>query len=179
MPKESFKWQYVALSALLTVSLLTLGYYCYENLGVRKPLERAILSDRDVLWVKIDDDHGRTVVEVGLGPVSDLSQTYTRLYEKARKFLDATNMELKIVDKRDADLAELYKEIHYYLEEASVRGNFGTMIEKCQKILATAQSLDYDLTVDHERIYVRMSRGEHYLYEVITQVGDGKGGAEQ
>jgi len=177
--KRSFRWEHLALSAVLAMSLLSLGYYCYENLGVKKPLEKAISSDPDVLWVRIDDRGGQTVLEVALGPVSDLSQTYTRLYNTAGRFLDAEELDLRIADKRDPHLEELYKAIHYYLEEASIRGNFGTMIEKCREILEADQSVDYDVTVDHERIYVQMVKGENYLYEVIARVKDGRGGAEQ
>ena len=39
MPRKGFRWELIALSAVLTLAVLSLAYYSYESMGVKKPLE--------------------------------------------------------------------------------------------------------------------------------------------
>ncbi|MGE5578604.1 MAG: hypothetical protein ACM3WU_01050 [Bacillota bacterium] len=167
MPRRGFRWEVIALSAVLTLAVLSLAYYSYESMGVKKPLERALLADPDVSDVRIHKDGGLEVVEVTLSRVADLSVAYTRLHAVISDKVAEGAFTLKVKDQRDEALQEVYSAIHYYLEEASVRGNFGAMIEACEPILDSSGATGYKITVDQERIYVQIESGDRYLYRVL------------
>jgi len=167
MPRKGFRWEVIALSAVLTLAVLSLAYYSYDSMGVKKPLERALLADPDVKDVRIHKEKGREVIELTLSRVTDLAATYRRLYATVADKVSRDAFTLKIKDQRDEALQEIYGAIHYYLEEASVRGNFGTMIEACGPILDESGATGHRITVDQERIYVQIESGGRYLYHVL------------
>lgn len=179
MSRRGFRWELIALSAVLTLAVLSLAYYSYESVGVKRPLEKILLTDPDVTAVQLGKDDGGEVVEITLSKVADLSATYSRIHELVSGKMGLTfTMVLK--DKRDALLRDTYYDIHYYLEEASVRGNFGAMIEACTPILEASGVSDYKITVDQNRIYVQIESTDGYLYEVLHRQADAqKGGVTQ
>jgi hypothetical protein len=179
MPRKGFRWEHVALSAVLTLAVLSFAYYSYETIGVRTLLQKALLTDPDVSSVKVAKDGDAQVVEIALAKVADLSTTHGRLYAVVKDRLGQAAFRLRITDQRDQTLQEVYHSIHYYLEEASARGNFGTMIEACSAALARAGISDYKVTVDQEHIYVQMALGEHYLYQVLDRPPESQGGVTQ
>jgi hypothetical protein len=179
MSRKGFRWEYVALAAALTLAVLSLAYYLYQNVGVRMALERALLADPDVDSARIFKDGGTQVVEVALRKAPDLSVVYARLYSMAKHRMGDGAFRLQVNDRRDSPLQETYYSIHYYLEEASVRGNFGSMIEACSGVLYRAGISDYKITVDKQRIFVQIARGESYLYQVLDRSPGGEGGALQ
>ncbi|HHW18130.1 MAG TPA: hypothetical protein GXX30_04425 [Firmicutes bacterium] len=177
MSRRSFRWEYAVFIGLLVVGALSLAFYFYEDLGVKKPLEKALSSDPDVRWVKISQSQEGMIVEVGLGATQDLAGTYRRLHDTIKRFFGVTAFQLKAHDSRDQYLESVYHDIHYYLEEAAARGNFGEMIERCKSVLDQKDLDSYEVTVDHERIYVQLFRGDNYLYQVIERLETAKGGA--
>ena len=177
MPKKGFKWEYIVLSAVLTLSVLSLAYYSYDSVGVVRPLQQSLLSDPDVTKVDMTKSSGVLVIEVALAKVEDLSVTYGRLYAAITKRLQPGTFQVKVVDQRDQRLSDVYHSVHYYLEEAALRGNFGAMIDECSTVLSQAGIADYRITVDESRIYVQMALGEHYLYQVLERTSQQQGGA--
>jgi len=178
LTKRDFKWEYVVILALLTIAVLGLGNYSYEALGVKKPLLSTISKDPDVISAQVQSRDGKTLVVVDLKEVKDLSKTYRRLYEAAAKYVNPANLELEVKDRRDQELEDTYMNIHYYLEEAAVRGDFGSMIEAAKKVLDRSGVEDYRLVVDRGSIFVQITKGQNYLYEVIhTSKPQGEGGA--
>ncbi len=169
VPRKGFRWEIIALSAVLTLAVLSLAYYSYERAGVRRPLEKALLTDPDVSDVSISDGDSGLTIEVSLSKVSDLSATYKRINDLIVDRVDQKGFVLWIKDQRNAELLDMYHAAHYYLEEASVRGNFGTMIETCGPILDNAGATAYKITVDQKHIYVQIESENGYFYQVLDR----------
>lgn len=179
MPSRRMRWEYVALAAVLTLAVLSLAYYSYESLGVRRQLEKALLADPDVNAVTISKTEDGLVIEVALDRVEDLGATYSRLHDAVRDRLGQGRFRLAVKDQRDGTLQDLYHSIHYYLEEAAARGNFGAMADACSDALTRAGVTAHKITVDPHRIYVQISLHGPYLYQVLERPRVPQGGAGQ
>ncbi len=175
MSKQGFKWELAALIAVLTLALLSAGYYVYHSFGVKRPLENVLKGDPDILSLKLVESKGTTDIVVEIGEISDLRETYTRLRGLAEDKL-GPKISVSIKDTRDEDLQDAYHAVHYYLEEAATRGNFGEMIRSSQVALEERRLDEFNVTVDKERIYVQMGKNGAYLYEVLNRASGGAGG---
>ncbi len=175
--KRGFKWEIAILSAALTVAVLSVAYYGYQNIGVKKPLEKALLADPDVLSCDIKRA-SKLVAEVSVSPVTELASLYARLADIVEEKA-GPDFELVIKDERNDSLESFYHSIHYYLEEAAVRGNFGEMIESARNTLSDKGLSQFEITVDKKNIYVQMSLGNAYLYEVLDRGVPGFGGEQR
>jgi len=176
MAKKGFRWEFVALSAVLTLVLLSLGYTLYDKVGVKDPLERTLVSQDAVLNVTSRRDKGVTVLEIEFNRVEDFASSYASLEKTVRERL-GSNYRIEVKDARDESLEKAYLSIHYYLEEASVRGNFGDMIESCQARLMETGLENFKIVLDESHIYVQLESDHGYLYRVLDRTGPKAGGA--
>lgn len=170
MSKKAFRWEYAVLSAILTFAALSLAYYSFDQLGVRRPLERALAEDPDVKTVDFETRSGSMLLVITLEKTSDLSATYARVLTLAREKL-GESFEIEIKDGRNRRLDDAYYAVHHLVEEASVRGNFGEMMESCKGILAGMGLADYRITVQRDYVFIQMFDGDAYLYEVAPTAG--------
>ena len=174
MAMGNIRWKYVLLWALAALSVLSLGSYCYRAYALERPLEKALAEDAQVLSAQLEKRDGKTAVVVRLKYVDNLAQAYSRVEEAVRAFLGARDYEIVIEDNSDELLEDANGAIHFYIEEARIRGNFGEMAHRSQAALADTGVEDFRLTVDEGKIFVQMRLEDKYLYRVREV--NGKGG---
>ncbi len=163
---KNIRWKLVLLWAILALIVLSVGSYCYDAYALRRPLEKKLELDPHVLKVHISNSRDKIVIALRLKYVDDLPATYSRLNEEVRATLVNRDYEIVIEDDSAEILEKAYASIHYYIEEARIRGNFGEMADKSQAVLNDAGLEDFGLTVDGENIFVQMRVGDNYLYRV-------------
>lgn len=174
---KNVRWKYVLLWALLILSGLSLASYSYRIIGLKKPLENRLAKDVDVTWSEVTASQDKTVVKVGLKYVDDLSLAHSRIEETVRDILGSRPYELVLKDASNETLEEAYGSIHYFIEEARIRGNFGEMARESASVLKQAGIDGFRLTVNGGRIYVQLRLEDNYLYRIVD-LKEGKGGTE-
>ncbi|MGI6627339.1 MAG: hypothetical protein ACOX4K_03205 [Bacillota bacterium] len=177
MSIRDIRWKYVLLWALVILSILSLANYSYRILGLERPLEKSLARDPDVAWSEVTASQNKTVVKVSLKYVEDLSLTHLRIEETVKAALGNRDYEIVVQDVPDEILEKAYASIHYYVEEARIRGNFGEMARQSTSVLEEAGIDDFKLTVNQDRIYVQLRLQSHYLYKIM-KLKDVKGGTE-
>lgn len=179
MKYKGYRVEVVTAVALLTVAVLLGGHLAYIRLFVEKPLLRSLEQIAGVEKVRLSQADDRYVVTLELARVNDLAQVYRRAEELSRESLGPGNFLLKVADKRNPALENLYYRVHYYVEEALAQGNFSVAAEK---IAAAAKSAGVKerFYVDEDHVYLELVQGENYLYEVrsrVTSPGRGEVGS--
>lgn len=164
------------LWAILAVVVLSVGSYCYDAYALQRPLQKKLEGDPDVLKVHVTNRRDKIVVALCLRYVDDLPATYSRMEEEIRAALVNRDYEIVIEDDSAGILEDAYASIHYYIEEARIRGNFGEMADKSQAALKDAGVEDFCLTVDDENIFVQMRVEDSFLYRVKKLKGPLGGG---
>lgn len=175
MAKKGFRWESVALSAILTLVILSLGYTIYDKFGVKDPLERSLMLENAVKNVTVEREQGVDILEIEFYMVEDFATSYVAVDKIAKERL-GENYRINVKDARSQSLEDAYLSIHYYLEEASVRGNFGDMIESCGDRLLEEGLTDFKIVLDESRIYVQLIDQGDYLYAVLNRTGPKAGG---
>jgi hypothetical protein len=178
LSNRGFQWKRAAIAAVLSLAVLSLGYYVYNSYGVTKPLERVLSSNPDVVSLELNRDGKIVEVTAKLNQVEDLKNTYDKIDSLLRQTLGDGTFKLTIEDTRNAELEEAYYAIHYYIEEASQNGSFGDMITSSREILASLGIDDYRIIVDKERLFVQIQEDQSYLYEIVDRVIQGERGSE-
>jgi len=165
---RGFRWIYVAAAAVITLAVLSVSYSSYEKVGVKKPLVGELSAHSDVVGASVEKDGPVTVVQIDLKKVPDLAKTYRDLDKIVSKHLGAAAYRIEIGDAGTPVLEEAYHSIHFYVEEASMRGTFGEMIRESSSKLEES-GFEYKISVDGKRIYVQIAKEGAYLYRIVDQ----------
>lgn len=167
MRRNRSRWAYIGIVAVTAFSLAWGFTYAWERAAVWRRLEKEIMQDSAVLAATLQRDAGTITILVRLAPVTDLSSAYWRIHGLATKRLGPGKFRIEIEDNRNARLSAAYEMIHYYVEEAAVRGNFGSMYESSRHVLEQQGITDYRILVSNGYIFVQLSDGDRYLYQIV------------
>ncbi|GAX89779.1 hypothetical protein [Effusibacillus lacus] len=152
----------------LTASLLVLfgGWILYRDYGVVRPLQKELISTRQVNAVDVRLNGSPKVIEVSVNRVSDLQTAYKSIQAKISNKLNA-GVNVKMKDKRTPELEKLFQNYQPIIYEGIAKGSFTEMIDKVQS-QGRKDGLDRTVvTMDSEYLYIQLERGDNYLYEVI------------
>jgi len=163
------RWQIAVASLLAGLAVLFGVYFIYRQVGLERPLVKALKADPAVQEVKVSDDNRGHHIEVALGPVDDLQQAYDRLDRIAERFTRGEPYDLKVTDRRNAILEDTYYRMQFLLQEALARGDFEAMYTGLEQ-QAAQRNLDvFKVYVDEGHLYLQIGKGANYLYAVIPR----------
>ncbi|BCV25004.1 hypothetical protein [Gelria sp. Kuro-4] len=177
MKYRGYRVDVVAAVALLTVALLLGVRLAYVRYFVERPLVNELQALPGVKDVKLSQARGRYNVKLALGRVDNLAEVYRQAEELAAASLGPGGFNLMLADERTPALEQVYYEIHYYVEEALVRGNFSEAAERIQSA-ARAAGVEEKFYVDQGHVYVELTQGPGYLYEVHQRPDRSQEGGE-
>ncbi|MGI9860331.1 hypothetical protein SDD30_02970 [Moorella naiadis] len=173
---KGWRLHFVLLAALLSLSLLTGGQWAYRHFGQEKPLIGALEAVPGVQAVTMMPGTGYLEVQISLGPVTNLQQTYTELEEIIRGAYGQQPFKITLQDNPAPVLDRLWQASQYAVYEAAVQGNFTSMAARVGDLARQAGISGYALNIDDRNIYVEFRQGQNYLYRVIPRQTDGRQG---
>lgn len=177
MVYKGYRVWVVAVALVVTLGILLGGQYLFRRERVDRPLLEQYKEISAVESASIRDEQGRKVIELQLGEVDDLAKSYRDIEAASRNFLEKDSYRLVIVDKRDRGLEDVYYRMHFSLEEAIATGRFTDMADRVGTIAGSSDLDRYRLSVDGQRLYLQLHRGDRYLYAVLERsISDGSEG---
>lgn len=153
---------------LVTTALILGGEYIFNNVRVDKPFTEDIKKTPGILSFNTVERNGLVDLNVKLGAVSNLKDTYNRLEKSMNERLGRHSGKIYLTDNRSEFLSKMYYDIHFLLEEAASQGDFSTMREKSMEYLSD-KGMKYDLVVGRNNLYVSLEKNGRYLYEIIPR----------
>jgi len=169
----------IAAAAALVFAVLLVGTRLYAARAVAAPAQTALEALPFVTAAQVQSGAGGRRVTVTLADVPHLREAFLEVERTARQALGPEGVDIAVVDRRDQALVDAYYRLRPYVLEAAETGRH---IEMAAAFAAEAAALGLDpasaFTVDADRIYIQLYRGDAYLYAVERRAGGGDGGAD-
>lgn len=159
----------IALVFVLASLLIFGGQQLRYRFDVFEPMQKAFTQVDGVEKVKFDRTGGHVDIVVTLGKVDNLEKTVSEIETLGKYYLKDSLGDISIVDSRDADLDEVYYEMHYAIEEGIATGHFRQMAKDLQDTAKKSGLERFRVYVGNDRVYVLMAKGGRYLYEVVPR----------
>lgn len=166
---KDLRWPLVAVSLVVSLSLLFGGAQVARRFTVDQPLRTALSANPAIVSYSVTDTATGKVLTLHLGDLPDLAPVYTGADQAATQVLGAGNYTIALQDRRTAELSEDYHQIHFALQEGIARGTFSQMDTQVQ---AEAKGLGLSrvrVTVDKDHVFVQLHKGSDYLYDVLPR----------
>lgn len=142
----------------------------YYQKRVIDPLAAAAAEVPGVLAIDVvTTASGGKEVVARLGPDVPLESTYVLIEELSQTALGSAYGRLRIEDRRTPRLVEAYHRIHFALQEAVMTGRFAAMSQEVEARLSEFPDVAHWVYVGDRHLFVRLTAGENYLYEVIAR----------
>lgn len=170
MQWNGIKVQVVLLALVVGLAAFWGGQWLYNRFNYERPLAGALGENKDVIAYSINDQGPALEIEVKLRQVDNLQQSYSALYQSVQNIVGSRDFKIIIKDERDKTLESLYYHARLAAYEALERGNFLEMADYITRQSA-GEGARARLTVDEDRLYIQISHGDSYLYEVLPRTG--------
>jgi len=148
---------------IISLAVLFGGWQAYQRFNFVSPLESSLNTITGVKNVNVVAG-SPNVITVQLGRVGDLQTTYTALSKAV-----GTPGELKIKDSRNAQLTNDEEALAPIISTGKSKGDYTAMMTQ---IASKASSLHINVraTMDMNNIYLQITSGSYYLYDVFPYV---------
>ena len=165
-----YGWQLniIIASALLTLALLLGGQWIYRQQYQEKPLASNIKELQGVEGVTTGNRDGQVDIQMALGRVPDLQETYLEARKAAAATYGPDGFYLEVKGREGPEVDKAWYKVQYAVYEAARQGNFTDMAKTVEQE-ARLDGLDsWGLYVDDQNIYLQMHLGGQNLYRVVT-----------
>jgi hypothetical protein len=173
---RGFKVHIALLTLIVTFAVLVGAGFIYRQQHLVRPLERDLAAAAPVASLKVSYDQRTPVVDVVLGPVDDLAQSYQAVDAVVRRTYGAGQYRLLIGDDRTAALTAFGDRAELYLWQAAQQGNYVVMADAVAREAAAAGLTSPKLSVSADNVFLQVADGaNHHLYLVIPRQTGGEG----
>jgi hypothetical protein len=157
----------VMVIALVSLVVLFGGWWAYRQYNIVNPLKASLEGVSGVRSVQVETGNP-SVVDVTLGPVSDLQSTYLNIASAVRGIVgDPSAVTVHIQDNRSQELTNAYEEtLEPIVLEGVRKGNYTEMIAAVKQ-KASELNIQAKITMDAHNVYVQLMKDNRYFYDVM------------
>ncbi len=167
-----------AISALvLTFAVLFGGFQVYRNYEQVRPLQSQLAHLPQVQNATVNMNGNSASVHIALKPIADLQDVYTQIQNDVVATL-GTPVSISLQDRRDVTLEKAYESLQPILYTGIAQGNYTGMISALEK-QCHSQHIASHITMNAQDIFVQLSKGHNYLYEIVPYQNKTAGGSGQ
>ncbi len=153
---------------LVILGILFALQFLYARQAVSLPLKQAFEQTAGVHDVTVSQSSSGVHIDVRVGAVSNLQQTYDQLRTSAQKVLGSTSFGITVQDDPTPALQQDFYALNDILRQGSVTGQFVQMQQQFAAAASKLVGLDKaEVTVGNSQMYVELVSGSHYLYRLI------------
>lgn len=142
--------------------------WLYNRYNYERPLDRILGENKDIVSYKVDDQGPVLKLEVKLGKVESLQESYGSISRSVEGVVGRKDFTIVLKDDRDAVLDGIYYRARLAAFEAIERGNYLEMEEYISG-MAAREGSQARVLLDQDHLYIQINHGGHYLYEIIPR----------
>ncbi len=175
MDKINLKLTLIAL--VLTLGILFLGNYAFDNYKVNHSLEKSLTEVNGVAEVETVKLEGEYQVKVKLEDTNNLQKIFTQIDNITKEELNNKKYQVILVSPENSQLTRVYDQIDLALYEALETGEFVKLGERIKSYADQYQLDQAEVNVDQDYIYLTLVEDKQQLYKVIErETSKGLGG---
>lgn len=158
----------IFLSGCCFLGVLLLGQWTFQKYSVERPLIKEITAVDGVQEVLIKQDTKKMILEVKLQNIEGFPKTYN-VINSLISAEQKSDLQIRLLDKRDEKLAQLWNQSQFIIYEAIVKGNYTAMSAKINSLMEQAKLDRWEISMDAQNIYLELHAGNNYLYEIVPR----------
>ncbi|NLW56288.1 MAG: hypothetical protein GX050_06700 [Firmicutes bacterium] len=161
----------VVCAFALTTGLLFGGRTLLEQLFSHHPLQKWVHNLPAVESFQLQESGGELRVKVKLDPqqVTNLKETIEPLIQEVEAKKQRTVTEVLIDNKPTDELAEIYYQLSFALEEAEATGEYNELYHTLQSLQEQVGEGNFRVYLGNDFFYIQLSKQGHAYFKVVPR----------
>lgn len=169
---KGIKWTQVTIISIVSLLFLFGGWYLYQNLSIKSPINEAVSSIDGIKVAELDIDKKNVNLSLNLYSIDNFQSTYNLVEDTVAPYLKNRTLNIDIVNKGNENLSLAWSESYFYIAEAIEKREY-SLIPKAIDTMQQEYNLDRaGYTMDATKIYIDLHQDETSLYIVIPREND-------
>lgn len=155
----------------LTTGLLFGGRALIDRLFSHNPLQKWANNIPAVENFQLQESGEELKVEVKLDPrqVMNLKETIEPLIREVETKKHKAVTEVVVDNKPTAELAEIYYQLSFALEEAKITGEYSTLYRALQSLQEQAGEANFRVYLGNDFLYIQLNKQGHAYFKVVPR----------
>lgn len=158
----------VLIALLLTLGLLLGTQKLYNRNLLEKPVINSLLKLNYVETVTMTKDAGIYNVRVQIKQAGSIKDEYKEIDSLIKAGIKGKQYKIELLDKPNQALQNELQKMELGIYEAIAKDNYISQDQSFAE-MAAQDHFDYRLQIDEQRLYLQISSGDDFLYEIITR----------
>lgn len=166
---KNIKWNYVVIVSIVSLLFLFGGWYLYQNISVKNPINEAVSSLDGIKVTNLAIDKNNVNLSINLYDVDDFQVTYELIEKTVDPYLQSRSLNIEIVNNGNQSLNYAWNRSYFYIAEAIDKKEY-SLIPLAIDNMKEEYKLDQAAyTMDEKNIYIDLHQGDAALYIVIPR----------
>jgi hypothetical protein len=159
----------LALTAVLTATVLFGGYFAYRHYGVEQPLDRVANGIPGVQSATVDMTAGQVKVNVDLAPNADLGAVYREVKKDGATMIGGRQLELAANSKNSPTLDKAWSYALFDVAEAMDTRKYSGIRDKLELLSQKFPGMTVKTEMDADNVYISLRDGDAAKYVVLPR----------
>lgn len=166
---KDIKWNYVAIISVVSLLILFGGWYLYQTISIKNPINEAVSSIEGIKVTNLDIDKNNVNLSINLYDVDNFQVTYELIEETVTPYLQNRSLNIEIVNNGNESLNYAWSKSYFYIAEAIDNKEY-SLIPQAIDNMEKEYNLDRaGYTMDETNIYIDLHQDDASLYIVIPR----------
>jgi hypothetical protein len=158
--------QMAAFSLIVTLVILFGGYLGFQHWNIQKPIEQAVRTSQGAKLVSLHLSPKRVRVDLAIKKGFVFSPEYRKLRERMEEAANDRILEIRLIDRRDAELVDAWERMAFGVNEGIARQEY-TQIPETVESIARSEGILACTRMDERFVYVELRKGDRFLTQAI------------
>jgi len=166
---KNIKWNYVAIVFVISLLLFFGGWYLYQNISIKNPINESASSIEGIKVTDLEIDKKSVTLSVNFYDIDNFQATYELIEETISPYLNNRSLNIEIVNKGNEKLNLAWNKSYFYIAEAIENKEY-SLIPQAIDNMKKEYNLDHaGYTMDGSNIYIDLQQNDAALYFVIPR----------
>ncbi len=163
-----FRIMPIALTVVITGSLLFGGWFVYKQVNLQNPLQKIVTKYDGVNTAQLNITRNEVVVKLDIEPGTRLPGLVKQLMTQGKSIIGKRTLKLDVTDHSTANINDFWDKAMFPVAEAMENKRYTQIVEKL-KTMEQSSTVKVTTEMDDKNVYINLTDGEASKFIILPR----------
>ncbi|MFM9282150.1 hypothetical protein [Paenibacillus jiagnxiensis] len=159
----------IALTVIITASVLFGGWFLYRHMAIQNPLQQVVTKYPGVSSAQIAIKQDEVVLKLVLQPDADLRGLVQQVKKEGQPIIGSRQLKLDIQDRSSAELDKWWAQAMFPIAEAMENKKYTQIPATLESLEQKGSKVQAETEMDDQNVYIRLKEGQASKYIILPR----------